>query len=95
VARWLAALPHPVGVLACNDVRGLQVLDACRRIGLAAPERVAVLGVDNDVALCELPDPPFSSIDQNLERIGYEATALLERLMGGADPQAEAPTGCR
>jgi LacI family transcriptional regulator len=86
VARWLAALPHPVGVLACNDIRGLQVLDACRRTALPVPERVAVLGVDNDVALCELADPPLSSIDQDLERIGYEAAALLDRLMGGADP---------
>lgn len=84
VAAWLASLPHPVGVLACNDIRGLQVLDACRRIDLPVPERVAVLGVDNDVVLCELSDPPLSSIDQDLERIGYEAAALLDRLMGGA-----------
>jgi LacI family transcriptional regulator len=97
VARWLAALPHPVGVLACNDIRGLQVLDACRRIDLPVPERVAVLGVDNDVALCELADPPLSSIDQDLERIGYEAAALLDRLIAGApapaDPTLVAPRG--
>jgi LacI family transcriptional regulator len=89
VARWLGALPQPVGVLACNDVRGLQVLDACRRIDLPVPERVAVLGVDNDEVLCELADPPLSSIDQDLERIGYEAASLLDRIMGGAPPPAE------
>jgi LacI family transcriptional regulator len=83
VARWLSRLPHPVGVLACNDIRGLQVLDACRRTSLPVPERVAVLGVDNDVVLCELADPPLSSIDQDLERIGHEAAALLDRLMAG------------
>ena len=44
---------------------------------------VAVLGVDNDVTLCELADPPLSSIDQDLERIGYEAASLLDRLMAG------------
>ena len=86
VARWLGGLPHPVAVLACNDIRGLQVLDACRRTGLAVPETVAVLGVDNDVVLCELSDPPLSSIDQDLGRIGYEAAALLDRLMTGAPP---------
>lgn len=89
VARWLSALPQPIGVLASNDIRGLQVLDACRRIALPVPERVAVLGVDNDVALCELSDPPLSSIDQDLERIGYEAAALLDQLMGGARSPAE------
>ena len=83
VAHWLAELPHPVGVLACNDIRGLQVRDACRRIDLSVPEGVAVLGVDNDEVLCELSDPPLSSIDQDLERIGYEAAALLDRLMAG------------
>jgi LacI family transcriptional regulator len=70
-----------VGVLAGNDIRGLQVLDACRRINVSVPEAVAVLGVDNDEVLCELSDPPLSSIDQDLERIGYEAAALLDRLM--------------
>jgi LacI family transcriptional regulator len=86
VARWLDSLPKPVAVLACNDIRGLQVLDACRRIALAVPERVAVLGVDNDVVLGELSDPPLSSIDQDLERIGYEAAALLDQLMNGEEP---------
>lgn len=89
VSRWLADLPHPVGVLTCNDIRGLQVLDACRRIALPVPERVAVLGVDNDVALCELADPPLSSIDQDLERIGFEAARLLDRLMNGQAPPPE------
>jgi LacI family transcriptional regulator len=89
VAEWVASLPHPVGVLACNDIRGLQVLDACRRTDLPVPEQVAVLGVDNDEALCELSDPPLSSVDQDLERIGYEAAALLDRLMSGEPPPAE------
>jgi LacI family transcriptional regulator len=86
VARWLDSLPKPVAILTGNDLRGLQVLDACRRIDLAVPERAAVLGVDNDVVLCELSDPPLSSIDQDLQRIGYEAAALLDRLMGGEAP---------
>ena len=88
VARWLATLPRPLGVLAGNDIRGLQVLDACRRIQLSVPEGVAVLGVDNDEVLCELSDPPLSSIDQDLGRIGYEAAALLDRLMSGETPTA-------
>jgi LacI family transcriptional regulator len=89
-ARWLDSLPKPVAILAANDVRGLEVLDACRRIDLAVPERVAVLGVDNDVVLCELSDPPLSSIDQDLGRIGYEAAALLDRLMAGEAPPEKA-----
>ncbi len=33
--------------------------------------------------LCELSDPPLSSIAPNSERIGYEAAALLDRMMYG------------
>lgn len=90
VASWLEGLIKPVAVFACNDIRGLQVLDACRRIDLAVPERVAVLGVDNDIALCELAEPPLSRIDQDLGRIGYEAARLLDHLMNG-ESAAERP----
>src|SRR5256885_897534 len=35
MADWIRQLPKPVGIMACNDERGLQVLDACRRAGAA------------------------------------------------------------
>lgn len=44
IATWLAGLPKPVAVFACYDNRCQQVLGACRRVGLAVPETVAVLG---------------------------------------------------
>src|SRR5206468_3966240 len=83
LANWLQGLPKPVGILACNDTRGQQVLNACRKMGLAVPNEVAVLGVDNNILECNLSDPPLSSVDLNCERIGYEAAALLARLLGG------------
>lgn len=83
ISDWLRGLPKPVGVLCSNDLRGQQVLDACRRVGLAVPEEVAVLGVDDDSLLCELCDPPLSSIRPNSFAIGFEAAALLDRLMRG------------
>lgn len=81
--RWVAGLPKPVGILAAYDIRGQQVLDACRALGLAVPADVAVLGVDNDELLCDLATPPMSSIIPNAHRTGYEAAALLERMMAG------------
>jgi LacI family transcriptional regulator len=59
------------------------VLDACRGAGLAIPDEVAVLGVDNDELLCELAAPPLSSVMPNTLRTGYEAAALLDRMMRG------------
>lgn len=83
IGTWLTNLPKPVAVFACYDARGQQVLDACRRAGLAVPDEVAVLGVDNDDVLCELSPPPLSSIIPNVQRTGWEAAALLARMMAG------------
>jgi LacI family transcriptional regulator len=97
LAEWLKSLPRPVGVMAANDERGLQVLDACRRCGARVPEDVAVIGADNDEYLCELSIPPMSSVDVNAEQIGYTAAELLDRLMSGrkapASPTLLAPRG--
>lgn len=83
IGRWLKTLPRPLGILACNDMRGQHVLDACQRINAAVPEEVAVLGVDDDELLCRLCHPPLSSVVPNAERIGYEAAELLDRMMAG------------
>jgi LacI family transcriptional regulator len=83
IAGWIKGLPKPVGVMACNDVRGLHVLDACQRSGSKVPEEVAVVGTDDDSLLCELGEPPLSSVIPNPEEIGYQAAAMLDRLMEG------------
>jgi LacI family transcriptional regulator len=87
--RWLKALPKPIGVFAGYDIRGVQVLEACRRLGLAVPDQVAVLGVDNDELLCDLADPPLSSVIPDVRRTGYEAASLLDRLMRGEKLRGE------
>jgi LacI family transcriptional regulator len=83
LAKWLGALPKPVGVLAANDSRAHQVLEACRSFGLRVPEEVAVIGVNNDELLCQLCNPALTSIEHGTKRMGYEAATLLDRLMSG------------
>jgi LacI family transcriptional regulator len=90
VARWIHSLPKPLGLMACNDFRGIQALDACRRAGIAVPEEMAVIGVDNEELVCKLAYPPLSSVVPNARRIGYEAAALLDRLMRG-EPEPTIP----
>jgi len=63
-----------------------ELLDICRSCGVAVPEELAVLGVDNDPVLCGVSFPPLSSIDTNSERVGYEAAALLDWMMAGEQP---------
>jgi LacI family transcriptional regulator len=83
MAKWLKPLGRPVALLAANDLRAREVLDACRLAGLHVPEEVAVLGVNDDELICEMANPPLSSVAHNARRIGYEAAAMLHRLMVG------------
>jgi len=83
IADWLRTLPKPVAVMCCNDDRALQVVEACKQADCEVPDQVAVLGVDNDVLVCDLADPPISSISLNTEGAGYEGARLLDRLMKG------------
>jgi LacI family transcriptional regulator len=80
---WVRALEKPVGIMACFDPLGRQLLEACRIASAAVPDDVAVVGVDDDELLCELADPPLSSVAPNTHRTGYEAASLLDRLMKG------------
>ncbi|NBV21186.1 MAG: helix-turn-helix domain-containing protein [Proteobacteria bacterium] len=89
LARWLRKLPKPVGVMACYDLHGRLLLDACRRSAIPVPDEVAVISVDNDEVLCELSHPPLTSVIPNTHRTGYEAAALLDELMAGRDVRAE------
>ena len=88
-ARWLKDRPHPLAVFACNDVRAQQVLNACRHYNIRVPEEIAVMGVDNDDVLCNLCEPPLTSIEPNTDRLGYEAAALLARAMAGKEVSAQ------
>lgn len=81
--RWLESLPDQTGLMACNDSRGRQVLNCCRELGVAVPDALAVIGVDKDEVLCELSSLPLTSVILNAQQIGYEAAALLDRLMAG------------
>lgn len=81
LADWLHSLPRPVGLMAGNDDRGEQVVEACKIAGLRVPDEVAIVGADNDDLVCDLSDPPMSSVAVNFERAGFEAAEALDRLM--------------
>jgi LacI family transcriptional regulator len=83
VMAWLRSLKKPVGIMACNDIRGRQVIEACSLGAMHVPNDAAVVGADEDTLLSELANPPLSSIALNGERGGYQAAELLHRMMRG------------
>lgn len=88
IMQWLSELTPPVALMACNDIRGQQVINACSLIGLAVPEQVAVIGADNDDLLCRVCSPPLSSVIPNAETVGFRAAEMLADLMDGNAPAA-------
>jgi LacI family transcriptional regulator len=83
IAAWLGGLPKPVGIMVCSDQLGPRLLEACRRAQTDVPYEVAIVGVDNDETLCEVCNPPLSSVNAGHQVLGYEAAGLLDRLMSG------------
>ena len=81
--NWVRRLPKPSAILSAWDLRATQVLDALNNLGIAVPDEVAVLGVDNDELLCDFTDPPLSSVLPDHEHAGYRAAEELQRLMSG------------
>ncbi|MDO5581438.1 MAG: substrate-binding domain-containing protein [Planctomycetia bacterium] len=83
MCSWLKDLPKPVGILAANDFRGRQILEACQRCGIPVPYQAGVLGVNDDQLVCEMNYPSLSSIAVNWSEGGYKAAELLDRIMSG------------
>lgn len=88
LAKWLVGLPKPIGIMVASDQLGPHLLEACHRAGIAVPDEVAAVSVDNDETLCEVCNPPLSSVDAGHRTVGYRAAALLQSLMAGG----KAPT---
>lgn len=83
MADWLTGLPKPAGVMVCSDWYGQTVIGACRRAGIAVPDEVALIGVDNDEVLCSVCEPPLSSVIGDYKNVGYTAAAMLMKMMAG------------
>jgi LacI family transcriptional regulator len=78
---WLKKLPKPIAMMACDDNQGHHIAEVCKQCGIRIPEEIALLGVDNDEAVCSLSDPPLSSISQAVEKGGYETAQLMSRMI--------------
>ncbi|WP_339924054.1 DNA-binding transcriptional regulator [uncultured Cyclobacterium sp.] len=81
LSKWLLSLPKPIALMTCDDNQGLHITEACKQNKIRIPEEVAVLGVDNDEMLCELSDPPLSSIGLDIEKGGYDTAKLMEQMI--------------
>ncbi|MBN1670400.1 MAG: LacI family DNA-binding transcriptional regulator [Kiritimatiellae bacterium] len=81
VDHFLRLPDPPTALVGQNDCVLLPLLPAARARGWSIPDRLSVVGVDNE-RMDDYADPPLSSIDQPLEEMGrtavQELVALLE-----------------
>jgi len=81
IRAWLADLPRPLALMACNDLRALQVVSACQKAGYLVPNEIAILGANNDYLRCAFGNPPLSSVATDRQLAGYRAAEMLDRMM--------------
>ena len=87
LAAWLAALPTPCGVMAYNDSRAQTVFDACHMMHLKIPEQIQIVGVDNEVEICENMRPTLTSILPDFYGAGYLAAQMLDDIFTSGRPR--------
>jgi LacI family transcriptional regulator len=82
-ARKLLSRPdRPTAIFAANDMSAMGVYQAARELGLHIPGDLSVMGFDNLHEAAYL-DPPLTTIDQFIEKMGTLATEMLVKLMEG------------
>ena len=89
LARWLKELPKPIGIMACDDNQGNNLIEACNSAGIKIPQEVSILGVDNDELLCNLSIPTLSTIAIDIEGGGYKVAELIESMVGAPEEKHE------
>ena len=79
--KWIMSLPKPCGVMVYNDTVALSVAEVCRRLKVAVPESVAIIGVDDDDFICENASPTLTSVHPDFESAGFMAATKLAHLV--------------
>ena len=79
VSQWLQELPKPIALFCCDDSHALFISETCKISNIHIPEEISLLGVDNDDLICNISDPPISSIELEVERGGYSIGRLIHQ----------------
>jgi LacI family transcriptional regulator len=80
----LKKLSSGCALYCATDSCARRVLSYCEDCDIAVPQRLAVLGTDNDPFYCEGGRTLLSSIDVNHRKIGFEAAETIGRILDGA-----------
>ena len=77
IEKWVATLPPHTAVLCVQDRRASILAQTCLNFGRAVPDDIAIMGRHNDITTCIFAPVSISSVNPDLERLGYAAMRLL------------------
>ena len=80
--KLLSLTDRPTAIFAANDVSAMGVYQAAKEFGLQIPGDLSVIGFDNLHEAAYL-NPPLTTIDQSIQKMGTIATEMLVKLMKG------------
>ena len=86
-AAFIASLPKPCALFCCWDEVAFRAVQSALEQGIAVPEDLAVLGVDNDPVFSSTSRIPLSSIDPDIIRMGFLTASWLAEMMAGTPLQ--------
>ena len=82
-ARELLTLPEPpTAIFAANDLSALETLEVAAELGVRVPDQLSVVGFDN-IPESALADPPLTTVEQPIRRMGHDAIEMLTQLIRG------------
>ncbi|HDO1358896.1 TPA: XylR family transcriptional regulator [Aeromonas veronii] len=81
LADWVQTLPSQTGIIAVTDARARHLLQVCEYLHIPVPEKLCVIGIDNEELTRYLSRVALSSVAQGTRQMGYQAAKLLHRLL--------------
>lgn len=81
LADWLQRLPTPTGIIAVTDSRARHLLQVCQHLNIMVPDKVSVIGIDNEELARYLTRVSLSSVGQGTKEMGYRAAKMLHKLL--------------
>ena len=79
LVKWLRGLPKPSGIFLATDHLAPSVFNAIHKAGIAVPDEMAVISVDDIQEICLNVTPNLTSVNVNFFQCGENAVELLKR----------------
>jgi LacI family transcriptional regulator len=79
LADWVQRLPTPVGIIAVTDSRARHLLQVCEHLNIIVPDKVSIIGIDNEDLARYLTRVSLSSVGQGCKKMGYLAAKMLHK----------------